>query len=100
MPRVSRTTSVGSTRSMMGSGSSSINIRTRGASTTPGLSAVVMQNVVLRMMAVRLAWTEKHPEHCDETSERNDAGHSDDHDISPNRPDQMIMHGALHFICP
>src|SRR5438094_9035285 len=100
MTRVSRMTSVGSSRSTIGCGSSSRNTRTRGLSTTAGVSAIIMQNVVLGMMAVGLAGAKKHPEHRHEANERNGAGHRNDHDISPKRPDQMIMHDDLTFICP
>src|SRR5438874_10934986 len=98
MPRVSRMTSVGSSRSTIGCGSSSRNTRTRGLSTTAGVSAIIMQNVVLGMMAVGLAGAKKHTEHRHEANERNGGGHRNAHDISTKRHAQMHLHEALTFL--
>src|SRR5690242_18420760 len=99
MPRVSRVTSVGSSRSIIGCGSSSRNTRTRGLATTRGLSAIIMQDVVLGMTPVRFAGAKEHPEHRHEANERNGASHRNDQDISPKGVDQMIMHADVDFIC-
>src|SRR5579864_4378457 len=100
MPRVSRMTSVGSSRSTIGCGLSSKNTRTRGLSTTARISAIVTQNLVLGVTTVCFAGTKQHPEHRHEADEGNGTGHRDDDDISPKRPDQMVLHDDLHFICP
>src|SRR6185312_7940621 len=99
MPRVSRMTSVGSSRSTIGCGSLSRNTRTRGLSRTGSMS-VIMQDFVLGMMRVGLAGAKQHPEHRHEAAECNGAGHRDDDDNSQHRPGQVLMHGGSPFHLP